>query len=129
MLQIMKAPASHAVKSRALFALLPQLPEEALGTATEQAAYWLRDADYANLAGPVVANPSTHGTVLTTLFADLMERPDAIALPTLLQIARSPGHPFAESARDNLSLLLDQNLGSDWGAWDQVIRQRIRGGQ
>lgn len=129
MLHVMKAPAPQSVKSRALFALLPQLPEEALVTASEQAANWLRDTDYAAVAAPIVASPATHGSVLTTLFADLMERPDPIALPTLLQIARTPGHPMAESAQDNLSFLLDRNLGTDWAAWDQAIRQRLGGGK
>lgn len=125
LLQIMKAPASHEEKSRALFALLPRMPEEALGTASEQAANWLRDRDYAAFATPLITDPHTHGSILSPLFADLMQRPDSIALPTLLQIARIPGHPFATPARDNLELLLGQHLGTDWTAWEKAVSTRL----
>lgn len=112
-------------KARAIFALLPTLPESALATVTEQAVEKLPDADYAATALPVIANPATHGQILSILFADLLERPDAIALPALLAIARNPDHPFGPSALDDLRLLLNADYDDDWSRWDSAILQKL----
>ena len=125
--RILDSPSGPGVRAQALFGLLPRLPEEALATTTEQATTWLRDRDYAATAAPLIENPTTHGAILSVMFADLMERPDPVTLPTLLAIARQPSHPFAAAARDNLSLLLGSNHGADWAAWESSIRQRLAG--
>ena len=113
---------NEAARARAIFAMLPALPEEALAAAAERAVEQLPDADYAGAVLPVVTNARTHGRVMSVLFSDLMERPDAIALPTLLQIARNSEHAFAPSARDNLRLLLDADFGTDWVRWEAEIQ-------
>ena len=112
-------------RSRAVFGLLPGLPEEALGEAAERAVKRLPDADYATTALPVVINPQTHSRAMSVLFADLMERPDAITLPALLQIARNSGHAFAPSARDNLQLLLNADFANDWPRWEAEIQRAL----
>lgn len=125
MLAIMRAPVSDGVKAQALFDLLPQVPEETLANTAEQAAIWLRDRDYARIGRPWIVNSKTHGAVLGALFADLMQRPDAVALPTLVEIAKEPEHPLAPSARDNLTLLVGRDYGVDWPAWDKAVLQRL----
>ncbi len=112
-----------AGKAREIFALIPRLPEEALAGAAEQAVERLPNSDYAAIALPVVIHPQTSGQVLSVLFADLMERPDAITLPALLSIAKNPAHPFSPAALDNLHLLLGQNFGSDWTKWDEAVQR------
>ena len=116
-------------KARAIFALLSTLPREALATAAGQAVEKLPDADYPTTALPVVTNPETHGQVLSVLFADLLERPDAIALPALLTIAKNADHPFAPSALDDLRLLLSADHGTDWPRWEAAIRQKLTPGR
>ena len=113
-------------KARAIFDLLPTLPESALATVTVQAVEKLPDADYAATALPVITNPETHGQVLSVLFADLLERPDAIALPALLAIAKNPDHPFAPSALDDLRLLLNADHGSDWPKWEAAMLKKLK---
>jgi len=113
---------NEAATAHAIFALLPALPEEALAAAAERAVERLPDADYADAVLPALTNPQTHGRVMSALFADLMERPDAIALPALLQIARNSEHAFAPSARDNLQLLLGADFGTDWARWEAEIQ-------
>jgi hypothetical protein len=125
MLSIMRAPVPESVKAQALFDLLPQVPEESMAHTAEEAAKWLRDRDYARIARPWIVNAKTHGAVLGALFADLMERPDAVALPTLVEIAKNPEHPFAPSAHDNLTLLVGHDFGVDWPAWDQAVLQKL----
>lgn len=117
------------LKARALLQMLPGLPEEALAKAADEAASRLPDSDYAAVLLPVVVAPGTHGTAMRVLFADLMERPDAITLPALLTIARNPAHPYATAAHDNLELLLGADFGRDWRRWDVEVRQRLAAGR
>lgn len=112
-------------KAREILALLPRLPAEALATAAEQAVERLPDADYAATALPALTNPQTDGQVLSVLFADLMERPDAITLPALLTIAQNPAHPFAPAALDNLRLLLRAEFGSEWSKWREAVNAAL----
>ena len=116
-------------KARAIFALLPSLPESALASAAVEAVEKLPDADYPATALPVLINPETHGQVLSVLFADLLERPDTIALPALLTIAKNPDHPFAPSALDDLRLLLNADHDTDWPRWDAAIRAKLATGR
>ena len=116
---------TESVKAQTLLAMLPLLPEELLQGTTQAAADRLRDEDYAASALPLLLNAQTHGMIASALFADLMERPDAIALPSLLAITRTPDHPFAAAARSNLEMLLGRDLGEDWSAWSEEIQRRL----
>lgn len=116
---------SRTAQAQEILALLPALPEEALAEAAERAVERLPDADYARVAGPAVTNPQTHARALSVLFADLMERPDAVTLPALLRIAQNPNHPFSPSARENLELLLGADFGSDWQGWQTAIQRKL----
>ena len=118
---------NDTAKARRLLAMIPALPEHGLATAAEEAVKRLPDADYNSVALPLVANPQTHGVVESVLFADLMERPDAIALPALLRIAQIPNHPYAKFAHDNLDLLLGEDFGTDWPKWDAAVRKTLAG--
>jgi hypothetical protein len=90
--------------------MLSYLPEEALETAVEQALEKLPDKAWAATAGPFLANPASHVRVLSVLFADLMDRPQAVSLPALAGLAQNPSHPFASFALDNLRLFLGEDL-------------------
>jgi hypothetical protein len=125
MVSIMSAQVPDGVKAQALFDLIPRVPEEMRANTAEEAAALLRDRDYARIARPWIVNAKTHGAVLGALFADLMQRPDAVALPTLVEIAKTPDHPFAPTARDNLTLLVGHDFGIDWPAWDKAVLQRL----
>jgi hypothetical protein len=114
-------------KARALVRMMPSLPEEVLGRAAEEAASRIADRDYEAILRPTVVNPETHGRAMAALFADLMERPDEITLPTLLTIARNPAHPHASSASDNLRLLLGHDFGTDWPKWADAISRHLSG--
>ena len=115
---------SDSDKARLLFEMLPGLPVEGRQTAAEYAVQRLDDGEY-RFAQNVVTNPATYPPALSVLWADLTGRPDAVRLPVLLQIARNPSHPYAEHARDNLSLLLHQNHGTDWVKWEAAIREQL----
>ena len=116
---------SDTAKSRQLLAMIATLPENALTAASAEAVKRLPDADYNAVALPLVANPQTHGLVQSVLFADLMERPDAITLPALLRIARTPNHPYAKFAHDNLDLLVGEDFGADWPKWEAAVQKTL----
>jgi hypothetical protein len=113
-----------AQKARRLLSLLPSLPEEALETATQSAVRCLRDSEY-QPARVLLLNPKSHGRVLSVLFADLLERRDAVVLPALISIARTPGHPMGKAARDNLEFLVGKDLGGNWAQWEQAAERLI----
>jgi hypothetical protein len=115
-------------KSRMLLEMVQSLPVEGRETATEEAIKRLPNTDY-RVAQPMIVNPGTYGLALSVLFADLMQRPAVIKLPTLLEIARIPQHPYAGPARENLQLLLGADFGIDWNRWDAAVRTAVASGK
>jgi hypothetical protein len=116
--------ASDPEKGRRLLETIPTMPVDGREAAAEEAIKRIPNAQYQS-AQAALSNPAMFGTSLTVLYADLMNRPDEIRLPTLLMIARNNQHPYAPTARDNLNLVLGKNLGTDWTGWDAAIRQHI----
>jgi hypothetical protein len=116
--------APDAEKGRRLLETIPTMPVEGREVAAEEAIKRIPNAEYRH-AQAALANPAMFGTSVSVLFADLMNRPDEIRLPTLLMIARNPEHPYAPNARDNLNLLIGKDLGTDWTGWDAAIRQHL----
>lgn len=111
-------------KAIALFQLLPGIAPEGAETCAEEAVKRLPNSEYRH-AQTAVSNPGTYGLALGVLFADLMERPDDLRLPTLVTIARNSTHPYAGPAHDNLELLLGQDFGEDWVRWDAAVREKL----
>jgi hypothetical protein len=120
---------TDAGKARILIQMLPGLPEEAVSMAAEEAVTRLADADYRAALLTTLINPQTHRTAMSVLFADLMQRPAAIALPILVSVAQDSKHPYSESARENLQFLLKQDFGDDWVKWNEAIGVRLRSPQ
>lgn len=122
---VANAQRSPADKARAIFAMLPTLPAEALETATRESIERVSNVNYAAVALPILINPQTNGRVLSVLFEDLLDRPQAIALPALLDVAQNEKHPFAQPAKEDLELLLQTNHGRDWSKWLAAIQQQV----
>jgi len=110
--------------AKAILGLLAYLPEEALETAVEQAMNRLPDKTWRDVALPFLLNPQAHGRVLSALFADLMERPDEVSLPSLRQVAGMPSHPLEPFALDNLRLLLGEDFKLDAQNWEALLQAR-----
>ncbi len=117
-----------AQKAREILGLLPSLPDEALESATQSAVRCLSDSEY-QPARVLLLNPKSHGRVLSVLFADLLERRDAVLLPALIAIARTPSHPLGKAARDNLEFLVGKDFGVNWGQWEQAAERLISEGR
>lgn len=108
-------------KAQRILGVLPQLPEDEQLEAAEHLSNLLPDEHYLAAAGPILTNAQTSTSLFEVLLTDLLARPEAIKLPMMSQIARIPGHPQAEEARDILEAYLENDFGADWNAWDEAI--------
>jgi hypothetical protein len=80
----------------------------------------LEDAQFSSLL-PLLTHAPLPGEVLDVLMADALGRRESLALPAMLGVARVPGHPQAETAREILQLYLEADHGADWLAWQNAL--------
>jgi hypothetical protein len=117
---VLTAEGEENIKARQLLEILPKLPEDGQVEAAQHISNLLPDEEYGSLA-PTLTNPLTSESVLDVLMTDVLNRPNAIKLDTLLDVARAPNHPKGEEARDVLEVYTDQNCGVDWDCWKSAI--------
>jgi hypothetical protein len=106
--------------SARLLALYPELPAEGQAEIAPHLVATLPDTDYASV-GNILTNILTPEEVLDVLLTDLLDRPAATRLNTLLTVARNAEHPKAGDARDLLAALMEQDHGTDWKTWEASI--------
>ena len=85
----------------------------------------LVDQDY-DLLRKHLTNPDLPGDVLEVLLGDVLNRPNSLKLPALLEVARSPQHPKAAEAKDFLELFLESDYGTDWDKWQAGMEQWLK---
>jgi hypothetical protein len=112
-------------KARQLLALFPNLPEDGQVEAAQHISNLLPDEEYASLAQSLT-NAAMPEAVLDVLMTDVLNRPNQLKLETLYEVARMPGHPKAEEARDVLEVFVDENYGEDWAAWKAAIDKWLK---
>ena len=105
--------------------LYPSLPPEGKLEVVEHLNNLVEDESFAPL-GKIAADPTTPAAVSKTIMDDLMNRPNSIHLPLALAIARNPQHPNAAAAKDDLELLLDEDHGEDWDAWEKEMNAYLK---
>ena len=112
-------------KAEELLALYPNLPEDGQLEAIQHISNLLPDDRYAAIA-PLLTSAQTSEAVLEILLTDLLNRPNELKLPTLLQVARTPDHPKADDARDILEVFVDANHGTDWAQWEAAVQKYLK---
>jgi hypothetical protein len=117
--------AANSATAQMLINLLPTLPAEGQTEAAQHISNLLSDKDYSKVL-PIVKNPSMPEDVLDVLVTDLMNRDDAVKLPTLLEIAKIPNHPHHEEAATDLQIFLDEDYGNDWPKWDAKLKEYLK---
>ena len=117
---VLVSSSSSAEKAQTLVALFPQLPANAQPAAAHHIVNLLPDIAYSSFATNLT-NASATAEVRAVIYADLLHRPNAIKLPWLLAIARSPGVNQASEAVALLQATLRQDHGSNWEAWSEQI--------
>jgi len=115
----------EAKKADALLAMFPSLPEDGQIEAAQHISNLLPDDRYPAVV-PMLTNALTGEHVLEVLLTDLLNRPDALKLPTLLELARTPDHPKAGEARDVLEVYTEENFGTDWPKWEAALQKYLK---
>ena len=109
-------------KARQMLAMFPRLSEDAQVEVAQHVSNLLPDQEYAPF-GKLLLDSKLPEAVLDVLIVDVLNRPNALKLPLLLEIARDPQHPKAGEAKDLLELYLEQDYGSDWNKWQAKLKQ------
>lgn len=112
-------------KAKKLIDLFPQLPPEGQEEVAHHLSNLVADEDYAPLAN-FATNSALPEAVLDVFVEDVFNRPNAIKLPVLLDIAQDPQHPRAGEAKDVLELFLEEDFGSDWTKWHAKMEKWLK---
>ena len=113
------------VKADKLIALFPSFPEAGQLEAIQHIINLTSDEHYAAI-GRYVTNTTLPEDVMEELFDDLLNRPNAVKLPKLLEIARNPQHPDADEAKDVLELYLEEDYAGDWWKWEAALNAWLK---
>ena len=112
-------------KVKQLFELFPRLSEEGQVEVVQHLSNLVDDADYAPL-GKILENANSPESVLDVLMADVLNRPNSIKLPLLLEVAQNSDHAKAAEAKEVLELYLDEDYGTDWAKWRQAMQEWLK---
>jgi len=122
---ILVSEADARAKAQQMLDLFPRLPEAGQVAAAEHLSNLLPDEAYAPM-GKLLADSKLPEAVLDVLLADVLNRPNALKLPLLLQVARDPQHPMAGEAKDFLAVYLDADYGKDWDKWQSKMETWLK---
>jgi hypothetical protein len=123
--QLLDSDLDEKQLSQHILALWPFLPLTNQVEAAQYLADLTPDESYASLR-PILTNPATDGEAVDELITDLLNRPEALQLPLFLDIAKTPGHPRQETARDYLELYVEEDYGQDWLQWEQAVQRYLK---
>jgi hypothetical protein len=121
---ILGSEGEESEKAKQLLAIFPRLPQDGQVEVVQHLSNLVSDQDYAAL-GKMLVDGTLPDDVLEQLMADILNRPNSIKLPYLLDVARNPQHPKAEDAKDLLELYLEDDYGQDWTKWQTHINDWI----
>lgn len=107
------SPTNQAI---ALLAMFPNLPAEGQVEAVQHATRLL-PAEYFGALGAQMTNAATAPAVRRAIFSDLMTRPNALKLPWLVDVARTPIEGQSEEALFLLRSQLGEDYGTNWTQW------------
>ena len=106
-------------KCKDMLALYPDLPDDGKLEIVQHLNNLIENENYAAM-GKILIDPKTPTAVGEAMMNDLFNRPGSLKIPLMLQVARTPGHPLAEAARENLVLFLEEDHGNDWAQWEKT---------
>src|SRR5712671_278101 len=86
---ILGSEGEESEKAKQLLAIFSRLPEEGQVEVVQHLSNLVADQDYAPL-GKLLVDASLPEDVLEQLMADILNRPNSLKLPLLLEVARNP---------------------------------------
>ena len=112
-------------KAKKMIEMFPNLPTDAQEEVAHHISNLTTDENYAPIA-KFLTNTALPEAVLDVFTEDVLNRPNGIKLPALLDIARDPQHPKAAEAKDILELFLEEDFGTDWTRWQAKLDQWLK---
>jgi len=112
-------------KARKMLEQFPHFPEAGQIETAQHISNLLADEDYPKF-GSYLTNSTTPVSVQDVILADVLNRPNTIKLPLLLETARSPDNAKAAEAKDLLELYLEDDYGTDWNKWQQEMEKWLK---
>ena len=118
--QVLTQKSEPAVIGASLLELIPDLPAAGRLEAAQHVANLIPDENYEPVSRLLV-NPETSEDVQELLLMDLLNRSNAVKLPTLLEVARTPDHAKAQQAKNLLQPYLVEDYGNNWAKAQQKV--------
>ena len=116
---------SDSDKAKQMLEMFPQLPADGQEEVARHLSNLVADQDYGAMRA-YLTNASLPAAVLEVLFGDVLNRPNDLKLPALLEVARTPEHPKATEAKDVLQLFLEEDYGNDWDKWQAKMEEWLK---
>ena len=112
-------------KAKKMLEMFPKLAPDAQEEVAHHLSNLTPDEDYSPL-GNLLTNSTLPEAVLDVFMEDVLNRPNTVKLPLLLQVAQNPVHPGAQEAKDVLELFLEQDYGTDWATWQAKMQDWLK---
>jgi hypothetical protein len=122
---ILGSAKSDPDKAKQMLAMFPQLPADGQEEVARHLSNLVPDQDYGALRA-YLTNASLPAAVLDILLGDVLNRPNSLKLPALLDVARTPQHPKAGEAKDFLELFLEEDYANDWDKWQAKMDEWLK---
>jgi hypothetical protein len=123
--QILAVEGEPDAKAKQMLELFPQLPADGQVEVARHLANLVSDEDYEPLR-QLLTDPQLPEEVLDTLMADVLNRPNSLKLPALVEVARTTGHPKAANAKEVLGFFLEVDFGDDWFKWEERVQEWLK---
>ena len=101
--------------------MLSTLDEAEAEAAVQDLTSRVRDEGY-SFVKSLAVDPTLPEPVRDEFMVDMLNRPNSVKMPLLLEIARNPDHPDHESAFDSLEAFTGLKYGADWNGWEKGIQ-------
>jgi hypothetical protein len=123
--EILGSTSPDADKARQMIEMFPRLPADGQEEVVQHLSNLLSDQDF-GLLHAYLTNSALAENVLDVLLDDVLNRPNSLKLPALLEVARSAQHPKASEAKDFLELFLEEDYGDDWDKWQARMQEWLK---
>lgn len=123
--EILGSTSADADKAKQMIEMFPRLPADGQEEVARHITNLLPDEDFGLLRG-YLTNAALPEEVLDVLLDDVLNRPNSLKLPALLEVARATQHPKAAEAKDFLELFLEEDYGNDWDKWQAGMEQWLK---
>lgn len=107
-----------------LIAILKDAPLAAQGVLAKHLTNVASDDDFLAIL-PYIGDRAMSKQFHTVIATDLLNRPDAIKLPALLQVASSEWHPLHAQCLTFLTALTQENAEDDWAKWKEIVAAKL----